>query len=807
WAQYTTVITADSIRGYLDGVAMGPAVPKTTRIAEFAGPLSVLIGKSNYRTDPTYAGSFRDLRVFDEALTAEQVAALHSADLVAPTVQPSSVSGTSSDDSVSVSWTGAPAGSGRAPVSGYRVTLTPVGGGTAVTDSLPATARTAVLRGVAEGSYTIAVRAENAAGTGPAATAAAPVTSGPARSDADWVAAARAALLAAPAFSAQERSRVSGALTLPGTLAELQGRDAEPGADRVAIAWTSSDDAVVSDTDTPSGSTTEGLADVVEKGAVVRGAADASVTLTAVISRGTATSTLTLPLTVLAAPAATENEAYLFAYFSGNSTDQQQIRFATTDGNDALDWTELNDGAPVLTSSQGTRGLRDPSIVRSVEGDRFFLLATDLDITKTTWPESFTNGSKHLEIWESTNLVNWSEQRHIEVSPEWAGMTWAPEAQWDESIGQYVVYWSSRVYPEGQPHVTGAPGTTDSRIVYATTRDFRTFSEPQVWVGSGDRIDATVLKQGDDYFRFTKEVSGDAGCQDIVTERSTSLRSTYVDYPVGGDWSVVENCVARNAGYDQIVEGPTVFPANEGDVNGSGYYLFADWFTGTGYQAFHTEDVSQPGWTYLDPAADDRVSLPASPRHGSVIGISREERDAVLGAYQPELLVTSVAPVAQDVRVGSTSTTLPATVQATFTGGRTEQVAVAWEAFDASVLDRAGEALVVRGTLANGAATRAVATLTAVGGVEVTASAVPRCVAGKVVLTVTTTNRGTEPAAVRVVTSAGTKSIAALAPGARSTTAFSTRSPSVSAGSATVTATTGESSASVSALYGALNCR
>ncbi|PPF31216.1 LamG domain-containing protein, partial [Rathayibacter sp. AY1A3] len=33
WAQYTTVITADSIRGYLDGVAMGPAVPKTTRIA------------------------------------------------------------------------------------------------------------------------------------------------------------------------------------------------------------------------------------------------------------------------------------------------------------------------------------------------------------------------------------------------------------------------------------------------------------------------------------------------------------------------------------------------------------------------------------------------------------------------------------------------------------------------------------------------------------------------------------------------------------------------------------------------------
>ncbi len=37
----------------------------------------------------------------------------------------------------------------------------------------------------------------------------------------------------------------------------------------------------------------------------------------------------------------------------------------------------------VLESHEGTRGLRDPFIMRSAEGDRFFLLATDLSTGRT----------------------------------------------------------------------------------------------------------------------------------------------------------------------------------------------------------------------------------------------------------------------------------------------------------------------------------------------------------------------------------------------------------------------------------------
>ncbi len=57
---------------------------------------------------------------------------------------------------------------------------------------------------------------------------------------------------------------------------------------------------------------------------------------------------------------------YLFAYFTGEGTaDGEQIRYALSRGNDALRWRELNGGEPVLTSTTGERGLRDPFVIRS----------------------------------------------------------------------------------------------------------------------------------------------------------------------------------------------------------------------------------------------------------------------------------------------------------------------------------------------------------------------------------------------------------------------------------------------------------
>lgn len=58
------------------------------------------------------------------------------------------------------------------------------------------------------------------------------------------------------------------------------------------------------------------------------------------------------------------NEGYVFAYFTNNSLAGEKVYLAASNGNNALDWQELNGGQPVLTSTEGTGGLRDPFLIR-----------------------------------------------------------------------------------------------------------------------------------------------------------------------------------------------------------------------------------------------------------------------------------------------------------------------------------------------------------------------------------------------------------------------------------------------------------
>lgn len=53
--------------------------------------------------------------------------------------------------------------------------------------------------------------------------------------------------------------------------------------------------------------------------------------------------------------------------------------------------------------------MRDPYLLRSHEGERFYILATDLSIhLNGDWGRAQTAGSKCIVIWESPDLVDWS---------------------------------------------------------------------------------------------------------------------------------------------------------------------------------------------------------------------------------------------------------------------------------------------------------------------------------------------------------------------------------------------------------------
>ncbi|WP_081996189.1 glycoside hydrolase family 43 protein [Croceibacterium mercuriale] len=331
---------------------------------------------------------------------------------------------------------------------------------------------------------------------------------------------------------------------------------------------------------------------------------------------------------VAAAPSA-EMVAYLFVYFTGSGLEKEAIHFAVSEGNDALHWRPLNDGRPVLQSTKGTLGLRDPFILRSAQGDRFFLLATDLSAARTGWDDATSRGSHHLEIWESTDLVHWGEQRHVQVNLPQAGMTWAPEATWDPARGVYVVYWASTLFTDDARTQGDGHG---AQMLFASTRDFHTFSPPQPWFKAADRpeltpdkglIDATVLHEGNTFFRFTKATEA-SGCPsgDIILDRSTDLGAG------GNRWLLADRCIGQDAGTTEV-EGPAILRTNPGDRSGYRYILFVDRFRDIGLVPLATQSLEGDiRWT--TPAS---FALPAGARHGTVLPISAAERDALLARW------------------------------------------------------------------------------------------------------------------------------------------------------------------------------
>ena len=124
--------------------------------------------------------------------------------------------------------------------------------------------------------------------------------------------------------------------------------------------------------------------------------------------------------------------AYLFVHFVDTQEDatREQIYFSVS--KDGKTWTTLNNKQPYLTSNVGTQGVRDPYILRGEDG-KFFIIATDLSVynLKNNWTAAAQQGSKSIVVWESSDLVNWSEASLVKINNDNAGCTWAPEACYD----------------------------------------------------------------------------------------------------------------------------------------------------------------------------------------------------------------------------------------------------------------------------------------------------------------------------------------------------------------------------------------
>ncbi|KAG9108702.1 hypothetical protein FRC07_008413 [Ceratobasidium sp. 392] len=309
--------------------------------------------------------------------------------------------------------------------------------------------------------------------------------------------------------------------------------------------------------------------------------------------------------------------AYAFAYFTGEGySNGETISFAVSNGNNALNWTEVHGGTPYLTSTVGTKGVRDPSLIRAHDGSKFWLLGTDLKIYGNgNWTDAVTHGSRSIVIWESTDLKNWGTPRLVQVSPVTAGNTWAPEAIWDPSQNAYIVFWASQIFAANDTQHTGA---SYQRVLRSTTTDFKTFTPAQTYIDYGRTvIDTTMILDTTTktYYRFNKDVrnlAGNTADSNFVTQEKSSS--------VLGTWSEVKAGIGK--GIMTRGEGPTVFKSN---TVANKWHLFIDEFGGRGYVPLETTDISSGVWT-----ASTNYALPARPRHGSVIPITEAERQVLL---------------------------------------------------------------------------------------------------------------------------------------------------------------------------------
>ena len=294
--------------------------------------------------------------------------------------------------------------------------------------------------------------------------------------------------------------------------------------------------------------------------------------------------------------------AYLFVHFvdTQETAEKEQIYFSVSE--DGQTWTTLNNKKPVLTSNVGEKGVRDPYILRGEDG-KFFIIATDLSIynnaktygTKDNvhWRMAAQQGSKNIVVWESSDLVNWSEASLVKINSDKAGCTWAPETVYDPERDEYMVFWASVISDDSYAKY---------RIYRSYTSDFKDFSAPELYIDEPNAvIDTTIIDHKGVYYRFTKNEARSS----ITMQECTSLN---------GNWKDV---ASYNLGDMTGYEGPTIYKMNGEDK----WCLLLDYFSKSqGYKPFVTSDITKGNFT-----AGTAFNFDGTYRHGTVMPITAEE--------------------------------------------------------------------------------------------------------------------------------------------------------------------------------------
>ena len=297
-----------------------------------------------------------------------------------------------------------------------------------------------------------------------------------------------------------------------------------------------------------------------------------------------------------------EMVAYLFTYFNSNAPEDEQICYAISD--DGYNYTPLNDGAPVILSDTIalTQCVRDPHILRCEDGKTFYMVVTDM-CSAHGW-----SSNRGMVLLRSTDLVNWQHSAinfPTRYTKTWKNVirVWAPETIYDHKAKKYMVFYSLR---------TSDPGSYDKIYYQYANKDFTDLEgEPQWLFDAGNAtIDGDIVYNDADqlYHLFYKQESG-RGIYQATAKQLTDK------------WQMQGGNVEQTK---EAVEGVGVCKAIDGkswiimyDCYGSGHYQFC---SSTDLKNFKFERNTELKGKF-------------TPRHGTIIPITRAEKERLLKAF------------------------------------------------------------------------------------------------------------------------------------------------------------------------------
>ncbi len=297
------------------------------------------------------------------------------------------------------------------------------------------------------------------------------------------------------------------------------------------------------------------------------------------------------------APDPDELDGYLFTYFHGNRVDQEQICYAISD--DGFNFKALNDNLPVIQSSEisSTGGVRDPHILRRHDNKGFYMVVTDMTSSKG-W-----DSNRAMVLMKSPDLVNW-ESTVINIQNRYEGhedlkRVWAPQTIYDSEADKYMVYWSMQ-HGDGPDIIYYAYANEDFT-------DLEGEPKPLFLPENGKScIDGDIIYKDGLFHLFYKTEGHGNGIKKATTESLTS-----------GKWNEGDEYKQQT---EDAVEGSGIFKL----IGSDKYILMYDVYMKHRYEFCETTDLEN------FKVIDDSISMDFHPRHGTVIPITRAEKQRLL---------------------------------------------------------------------------------------------------------------------------------------------------------------------------------